>query len=380
MFITRRTSKKKVLSYQCPPPASGTTLIPLKNKRKCVTVQILNNGLPFAHGENAEVFLCGNNANPFILKRLYVEEPKNKKRPFKKLQSETVKIIKKSFNTSSIKTIQEEYDILKKANPDLLEDLPPLLFYKNYFSKKFGFFNSKTLSIHIPMKPCLPIAELYKNLKNSPEIDHGNFELERYLIIKCLVSLQDLHKKYIIHSDIKPDNIMVRQGKIYLLDFGFSTVLDPYDTTADKTCLKGCTPQFADPQAYHPQRITLIDTDHRFTDIYALGISLEQLFKERPTGSGQYQQIIKNAIETMTDKDKEKRIQLRDNIENCHDKIGNNIDMKKMDDLFKSFSDKAIEEKYTLKKKHLEIHKAATLNRLRKAFVYFWRQGTSLLS
>jgi serine/threonine protein kinase len=45
-----------------------------------------------------------------------------------------------------------------------------------------------------------------------------------YLVIQqCLKVVYDLHSKFIIHRDVKPQNIMIRDGKLYFIDFGLAT-------------------------------------------------------------------------------------------------------------------------------------------------------------
>ena len=44
------------------------------------------------------------------------------------------------------------------------------------------------------------------------------------MMIKCLSILENIHKYHILHRDIKPHNFMIKDGDIYLIDFGLSTV------------------------------------------------------------------------------------------------------------------------------------------------------------
>ena len=43
------------------------------------------------------------------------------------------------------------------------------------------------------------------------------------LMIKCIDALSSIHKYYVLHRDIKPQNFMMRDGDIFLIDFGLST-------------------------------------------------------------------------------------------------------------------------------------------------------------
>jgi serine/threonine protein kinase len=43
------------------------------------------------------------------------------------------------------------------------------------------------------------------------------------IIQQCVCILTDIHKKYVIHRDVKPQNIMINDGHLYFIDFGIST-------------------------------------------------------------------------------------------------------------------------------------------------------------
>ncbi len=84
----------------------------------------------------------------------------------------------------------------------------------------------------------------------------------------CVV-LGFLHEKNIIHRDIKPSNIMMaKDGHIRLIDFDAARV--PKDDLEQDTRLLG-TRGYAPPEQYG-----FAQTDKR-TDIYALGVTLQQL-------------------------------------------------------------------------------------------------------
>jgi len=43
------------------------------------------------------------------------------------------------------------------------------------------------------------------------------------IMIKCIHILESIHKYFVIHRDIKPQNFMIKDGELYLIDFGLAT-------------------------------------------------------------------------------------------------------------------------------------------------------------
>jgi serine/threonine protein kinase len=43
------------------------------------------------------------------------------------------------------------------------------------------------------------------------------------IMIQCIMALEFLHKKLVVHRDIKPQNIMIKDGSIHFIDFGLAT-------------------------------------------------------------------------------------------------------------------------------------------------------------
>lgn len=110
-----------------------------------------------------------------------------------------------------------------------------------------------------------PVAEqnLYEYLKTAGSADHG----EMRTFFGCLTTgLQFLHDCQIRHKDIKPGNILVDKGQIYLTDFGLS--LDFEDATGSTTVgsVYGMTPRYCSPE------VALWEPRNTSSDIWSLGV------------------------------------------------------------------------------------------------------------
>lgn len=107
------------------------------------------------------------------------------------------------------------------------------------------------------------------------------------IVRKLCNVLEFLHGKGIIHRDIKPSNILLtKEGKIYLIDFDAARM--PREGLEQDTRLLG-TRGFAPPEQYG-----FAQTDER-TDIYALGVTLDQLRPDK-VKSPRYRRILRKCM------------------------------------------------------------------------------------
>jgi len=81
-------------------------------------------------------------------------------------------------------------------------------------------------------------------------------------------AVQYAHSRAVVHLDLKPSNIMVKEdGSPKLLDFGISRRLEDLDRPVTQTEVR-CTPAFAAPEQIRREPVGT------YTDVYALGVIL----------------------------------------------------------------------------------------------------------
>jgi serine/threonine protein kinase len=89
------------------------------------------------------------------------------------------------------------------------------------------------------------------------------------LVIQVADAVAHAHMRLIVHSDIKPANVLVtREGTVKLLDFGIASLLDDPAGNDVGTAL---TPEFAAPEQLAGESVSTA------TDVYALGMVLHLL-------------------------------------------------------------------------------------------------------
>jgi serine/threonine protein kinase/tetratricopeptide (TPR) repeat protein len=91
------------------------------------------------------------------------------------------------------------------------------------------------------------------------------------LFLTVCSAVQYAHQNFVVHRDIKPQNILVTaEGAIRLLDFGIAKLLDPEAEGAGETMsvIQMMTPEYASPEQLHNQPVTTA------SDTYSLGVLL----------------------------------------------------------------------------------------------------------
>lgn len=115
-----------------------------------------------------------------------------------------------------------------------------------------------------------------QNIKNDIENirDTENKYLNVLIMLKQIINgINYIHGKGIVHSDIKPDNILIRKDDLSLVivDFGLSCILEDHGCPQTKGNLKTISPE------------TIIYKKRNFyNDVWSIGITILDLLKIDP--------------------------------------------------------------------------------------------------
>ncbi|MFK8011299.1 MAG: protein kinase [Marinicellaceae bacterium] len=95
-----------------------------------------------------------------------------------------------------------------------------------------------------------------------------------YYAQQIAYGLSFAHEKYIVHRDIKPQNIMINnQDQIKILDFGIANLFNPKENRSKS---REPNKNLGTPQYMSPEQIQGIIPDHR-SDIFSFGIVFYQM-------------------------------------------------------------------------------------------------------
>jgi casein kinase 1 len=111
----------------------------------------------------------------------------------------------KTEKNSIYKLLKREAIIIDHLYREKVKKIPSIYWY--------GKYNDLT---------CLIMTHFQYDLMSYVEIKKPEKEKIGLLIIKCIDVLENVHNKSIIHRDIKPQNFMIKDTDIYLIDFGLA--------------------------------------------------------------------------------------------------------------------------------------------------------------
>jgi serine/threonine protein kinase len=102
---------------------------------------------------------------------------------------------------------------------------------------------------------------------------HTGLTARLALFLDVCEAVHFAHQRFVVHGDLKPENIWVTEdGRTKLLDFGIAELVEPSDSKdSSPRTVPWLTPAYASPEQVCGQRLTPLD------DVYALGVILYEL-------------------------------------------------------------------------------------------------------
>ncbi|KAK6937405.1 Protein kinase domain [Dillenia turbinata] len=210
-------------------------------------------------------------------------------------------------------TRQLYYDTERSKALMEIQALAALGSHENIVGYYSSWFENEKLYIQMELCDCSISV-----IKSSHALSEGQVLEAMHQIA---MALQFIHEKGVVHLDVKPDNIYVKNGIYKLGDFGCATLLD------------GSLPIEEGDARYMPQEILNEKYDHLDkVDIFSLGAAIYELIRGLPLpGSGpQVSNLrdgklpllpscslqLQNLVKAMVDPDPTRRPSAKDLVEN----------------------------------------------------------------
>ncbi len=176
-----------------------------------------------------------------------------------------LKVLKSSLpSPSEIARFKQEYDIIKKLDEDGIVGIFDIIEENNEFTLVQEDFNGISLKKYISSEDMPGRISLQFDMRSFLEI-----------AVKLSVTLGNIHRKNIIHKDIKPSNIIINPENftVKITDFGIANeITHKNDEVYHPEIIEGTLPYISPEQTGRMNR----SIDYR-TDIYSLGITFYEM-------------------------------------------------------------------------------------------------------
>jgi eukaryotic-like serine/threonine-protein kinase len=107
------------------------------------------------------------------------------------------------------------------------------------------------------------------------------------LLAQTLQALAYLHRRSVIHRDVKPDNVLVINGQVKVLDFGLAVAREPSTQN-----------MMAGTLAYMTPEVVKGEFPSKASDLYAVGVMMFEMFSgEHPYTFTSVNGLVKSIIE-----------------------------------------------------------------------------------
>ena len=207
------------------------------------------------------------------------------------------------------KSVLDEIRALKKLNNTRNSQFYIVKFYQFFVGingpnekprpKGLNFGGPKTRGYYVIEMEYFEGMDLYQyviNMKKKGLPYAFNLSELCILVVHLIKAIDFIHKQKLAHRDIKPPNVMIRKGKVVMVDFGLACVFEE--------CIgKSGTPSYQGPEIKKCEGGRLCKIDWSKSDIYALGKTLQFLVMNSEGSTD----IINELLWNMTDFDPKSR-------------------------------------------------------------------------
>ena len=163
----------------------------------------------------------------------------------------------RSSTADSNLTLAQEFKILASLrHPNIISVLD---YGFESGSEEFG--SSSIRQPYVTMELLTSALDLLETAENQP------FETKIDLLIQTLQALVYLHRRNVLHRDLKPKNVLVIDGQVKVLDFGLSIVGE-----------QSSDGEIAGTPSYMARELWLGKPATRQSDLYAMGVIAYRMF------------------------------------------------------------------------------------------------------
>lgn len=110
--------------------------------------------------------------------------------------------------------------------------------------------------------PCLVLTYYECSLIDYIKSREMTIQRTNAIMLRLLDIFETIHKYYVLHRDIKPQNFMIKDGELFLIDFGLATFFidengDHYENSGSDSLIG--TPKFASIHVHHGNKYSRRD-------------------------------------------------------------------------------------------------------------------------
>ncbi|TRM63866.1 kinase-like domain-containing protein [Schizophyllum amplum] len=154
-----------------------------------------------------------------------------------------------------VKSLWNEMKIVRTLKPDLHPSIVP--FYSFVVTPSYALITMEYLPTLVPVEVSEPKA--------------------RHWFKSLLSGVDYLHKRGVVHNDIKPANILLSEKNVpVLVDFGFA---EQYRLESRKAFLSNIS--YGTPEYLSPERARGLPHDTRKSDVWSLGVTFFEILSGR---------------------------------------------------------------------------------------------------